>query len=320
MNLTIIGTGYVGLVTGAVFAERGHAVLCVDKVVEKIDLLNRGGMPIYEPGIEESVAASRKAGRLRFGTDIAEGVRSADVIFLCVDTPPHESGSADLSSIEAASNQIARHLDRYKVIVEKSTVPVKTGERVRQTIARKCPEGVEFDVASNPEFLREGSALADARKPDRIVLGVSSERAGAVLRSLYASFEAPLIVTDIPSAEIIKHAANSFLAMKISFANAVSRICELAGADVAEVMRGVGLDRRIGPAFLDAGFGYGGSCFPKDVAAFHRIAQELGYDFRLLQEVQKINEEQRQHVLHKLEQEVWILKGKRIALLGLAFK
>ena len=319
MNLCVIGTGYVGLVTGSCFAHKGHKVVCVDKDAEKIKVLNGGGMPIYEPGLEDIVKACRKDGRLRFVTDIAEGMKDAEVVFVCVDTPPTATGTADLSSVENVARQIARHLSRYTVVVEKSTVPVKTGEKVLKTLQRNAP-GVECDVVSNPEFLREGSAMSDALKPDRVVLGVTSPKAAKVMKRLYADVKCPVLVTDIASAELIKHASNSFLATKISFINAVAVVCEMSGADIQLVAQGMGLDPRIGPKFLSAGLGYGGSCFPKDVAAFEQIARELGFDFGLLGEVQKINREMRERFLRKVEEELWVVKGKTIGVWGLAFK
>jgi UDPglucose 6-dehydrogenase len=320
MNICIVGTGYVGLVSGTVFAHKGHNVICVDKEENKIEMLKQGKMPIYEPGLEKMVIENYKAKRLRFSTDVGEGVRSSQIIFIAVGTPPSEDGRADLSYIEQVARQIARHINEYKIIVEKSTVPVQTGEKVQLTIQRNIKQEIEFDVVSNPEFLKEGAAIEDALHPDRIVVGTSSERARKVLRELYKDFGAPIIMTDVKSAEIIKHAANSFLACKISYINAVARICELAGANITEVAEGMGLDRRIGRQFLDAGLGYGGSCFPKDIDAFERISQELGYDFRLLHEIQQINKEQKMHFLKKVEEELWVLKGKVVGVLGLAFK
>lgn len=320
MDVSIIGTGYVGLTTGAAFAEKGHTVLCVDNDSRKVAALRRGRMPIFEPGLDELVRRNVKAKRLRFSTAVKDAVDFGEVVFLCLPTPPMPSGMADLSFIEAVAREIAEYLTRYRVIVEKSTVPVRTGGRVKQVISKYARKGVEFDVASNPEFLREGNAVHDALNPDRIVLGVESKRAEQVLRELYKPFKAPVLVADIESAELIKHASNSFLALKISYINAISRICELAGADVGLVAEGMGLDHRIGRAFLDAGIGYGGSCFSKDINAFYAIAKELGYDFELLRMIEQINHEARQRFLKKVEQELWIIKGKRIAALGLAFK
>ena len=320
MNVCIIGTGYVGLVTGATLAELGNRVFCVDNNEAKIALLNRGEIPIYEPGLSELIATSRQAGRITFTSSIAEGVKPSEVVFIAVSTPPKPDGSADLSAVAAVAREVAGNLNGYKVVVDKSTVPVKTGEKVAETIERYSPEGSEFDVVSNPEFLREGSAIYDTFHPDRIVIGTPSRRAAEILVELYKPLNAPVIITDINSAEIIKHAANSFLATKISFANALARICEAAGANVEEVTRGVGLDNRVGAKFLNAGVGYGGSCFPKDVSAFISISEELGYDFRLLKEVERINEEQIDFFFRKIKDTLWILEEKKIAILGLAFK
>ncbi|HRI12737.1 MAG TPA: UDP-glucose/GDP-mannose dehydrogenase family protein [Verrucomicrobiota bacterium] len=320
MNIAIIGTGYVGLVTGTCFAEVGHHVICVDNDPKKIELLRGGGIPIYEPGLEELLRRNVAAGRLEFTGSTAEGVARADVIFIAVPTPPHADGSVDLSFIERVAREIASHLTSYRIIVDKSTVPVKTAEKVTETIRRYCRGNVEFDVVSNPEFLREGFAVEDLMKPDRIVIGVSGERPVAAMRQLYSPFPAPFIVTDTNSAELIKHAANSFLALKISYANALSVICEAAGANVQEVARGMGLDARIGTRFLNAGLGFGGSCFPKDLSAFIQISTQLGYDFRLLKEVQRINAEQMERFVQKITDTLWVLKDKRIGVLGLAFK
>jgi len=320
MKLAIIGTGYVGLATGACFAEVGHHVICVDNDPKKVELLRTGGMPIFEPGLEELVKTMTAAGRLKFSNSVAEGVNGAEVIFICVPTPPLPDGGVDLSYIESVAREIATNLTGYRIIVDKSTVPVKTGEKVAETIRRYSRTKVEFDVVSNPEFLREGFAVEDLRRPDRIVIGTSSPRPGAAMRELYAPFEAPIIVTDTNSAELIKHAANSFLALKISYINAIAAICEAAGANVLEVAQGMGMDERIGRRFLNAGIGFGGSCFPKDLSAFIRISDQLGYDFRLLKEVQRINAEQMDRFLEKITDTLWVLKDKQIGVLGLAFK
>jgi UDPglucose 6-dehydrogenase len=320
-SIAVIGTGYVGMVTGAMLAEIGHDVTCIDNDARKIAAIQQGRLPIYEPGLDELVERLRATGRLHFTSDIVEPVRRADVVFICVGTPAMPSGKADLSYIEQVSRAIAANLVGYTVIVEKSTVPVHTGLKVKRTIERAAA-GRDFDVASNPEFLAEGRAVHDALNPNRIVIGVDSQRARAVLEVTYAPLAARsrLIVTTIESAEIIKHASNSFLALKISYINAVARVCELAGADIVEVATGMGLDERIGPQFLRAGIGYGGSCFPKDVDAFYDIATELGYEFSLLKEAQRINAEQRSWFIRKIEQALWVVKGKRVALLGLSFK
>lgn len=320
MNISIIGTGHVGLITGACLAERGHKVLCVDSDERKVKLLKSGKMPIYEPGLEPLVLKNVKARRLQFGGSNADAVAYGKVIFICVPTPPTASGGADLSYIEAVSRDIARSLTEYRLVVEKSTVPVRTGGHVRSVIGKYARKGVDFDVASNPEFLREGSAIEDTLYPDRVVFGVETRRAEMVLRDVYKPFKSPIVVTDIKSAELIKHASNSFLALKISYANALAAVCERAGASVTEVVRGMGMDKRIGSSFLNAGIGYGGSCFPKDVAAFESISHDLGYDFGLLREVMKVNVDARERFLKKVEEELWIVKGKSICALGLSFK
>jgi UDPglucose 6-dehydrogenase len=318
MKLTLIGTGYVGLVTGACFAEVGHDVVCVDSA--KVKVLQGGGIPIYEPGLDDLVRKSVEAGRLRFTDQTPEGVAHGQVIFIAVPTPPLEDGSVDMSFIERVARDIAGAMDSYKIVVDKSTVPVKTGQNVAETIRRYCRAKVEFDVVSNPEFLREGFAVEDLRKPDRIVIGVASPRPVAAMKEIYEPFKAPIIVTDINSAELIKHAANSFLALKISYINAISAICEASGASVIEVANGIGMDTRIGRRFLDAGLGFGGSCFPKDLSAFIKIAEQLGCDFRLLKEVQRINAEQMDRFVKKIADTLWVLRDKQIGVLGLAFK
>jgi UDPglucose 6-dehydrogenase len=320
MKLSIVGTGYVGLVTGACFAEVGHQVICVDNDAAKVKLLQSGGIPIYEPGLEELVKQNTAAGRLSFTDSIAEGVRRSEVIFIAVPTPPLPDGSVDSSFIEKVAREIAAALTTYKIVVDKSTVPVKTGEKVAETIKRYCPAKVDFDVVSNPEFLREGFAVDDLMKPDRIVVGVRSQRPVAAMRAVYAPFNVPLIITDINSAELIKHASNSFLALKISYINAVAALCEATGANVQEVAAGMGMDERIGRRFLNAGLGFGGSCFPKDLSAFIKIAEQLGHDFRLLKEVQRINAEQMERFIKKITDTLWVLKDKKIGVFGLAFK
>ena len=320
MKLTIIGTGYVGLVTGTCFAEVGHQVICVDNNAEKVKLLQGGGIPIYEPGLEDLVKKNVAAGRLRFTASTKEGVDNSDVIFIAVPTPPQQDGSVDLSFIESVAREIATAITSYKIVVDKSTVPVRTGDKVAETIKRYCKAKVDCDVVSNPEFLREGFAVEDLMKPDRIVIGARSERPVAAMKEVYAPFNAPIIVTDINSAELIKHAANSFLALKISYINAVSIICEASGANVQEVAAGMGMDARIGRRFLDAGLGFGGSCFPKDLSAFIKISEQLGYDFALLKEVQRINAGQMERFVKKITDTLWVLKDKTIGVLGLAFK
>jgi UDPglucose 6-dehydrogenase len=320
MKLTIIGTGYVGLVTGACFAEVGHQVVCVDNDAAKVKVLQAGGLPIYEPGLEELVKQNTAAGRLSFTTSTAEGVEKSDVIFIAVPTPPLPDGSVDLSFIEKVARDIAGAMTGYKIIVDKSTVPVKTGDNVAETIKRYCKARVDFDVVSNPEFLREGFAVEDLMRPDRVVIGVRSQRPVPAMKEIYGPFNAPIIVTDINSAELIKHASNSFLALKISYINAISVLCEATGANVQEVANGMGMDERIGRRFLDASLGFGGSCFPKDLSAFIKIAEQVGCQFGLLKEVQQINERQMDRFLKKISDTLWVLKDKTIGVLGLAFK
>ncbi len=320
MRIAVIGAGYVGLVTASCFAELGNNVICVDIDEDKISKLNNGIIPIYEPGLEELALANRRAGRLRFATDIKRAIAESEIIFICVGTPPKKSGEADLSHVESVARTVAEVMDSYKIIVEKSTVPVETGSKVAKSIKAYNMHKVDFDVVSNPEFLREGSAISDFMKPDRIVVGCESERAKQAMQKLYGPLNAPVLFTDIKSAEIIKHASNSFLAAKISFINAISNICESAGADVEKVAEGMGMDKRIGRSFLDAGLGYGGFCFPKDAEAFIRISEKLGYNFSLLKAAQEINQQQRMHFVRKVEKALWVARGKTIGVLGLAFK
>ena len=338
MHVSVIGSGYVGLVTGACLAEIGHAVVCMDDDARKIGTLQEGRLPVYEPHLETIVTRNRRAGRLRFTAEVGEAVREAAILFICVNTPPRPDGEADLTYVERAVRRIAEQATRNTIITEKSTVPVQTGQWIEKTLTvYKQRPGIAFEVASNPEFTREGAAVEDFLHPDRIVVGVSGPRAEAALRELYAPIvdgkfacpihldcrvdrAVPFLVTDIASAELIKHASNSFLAMKIAFANAVADVCDAAGADILQVVRGVGLDKRIGRAFLNAGIGFGGSCFPKDLKAFVKIAEQNGYDFALLKEVERINAARRQLVVTKLKQTLWNLAGKRVGLLGLAFK
>lgn len=320
MNLAIIGSGYVGLVTGACFADVGHNVLCVDNDPAKVEALRSGKVPIYEPGLEEVIHRNVSAHRLHFSGNIEEAVDKSQIIFIAVPTPQKPNGDADLSYIEKVAREIAGVLHSYRVIVDKSTVPVKTGEKVAESIKRYNRHNAEFDVVSNPEFLREGCAVRDLMQPDRIVIGAQSERAIALMKQVYEPFMAPILVTDINSAELIKHAANSFLALKISYINALSAICEASGADVEKVADGIGTDRRIGRSFLNAGIGYGGSCFPKDIAAFITISEQLGVPFPLLKEVQRINTEQKERFLKVIRDTLWVLREKRVAVWGLTFK
>ena len=320
METSIIGSGYVGLVTGACFADVGHHVICVDNDSEKVKQLKAGEIPIYEPGLEEIVHRNVSAQRLHFTGNIQEAVERSQIIFIAVPTPPLPDGDVDLSFVEKVAREIAGVLTDYRVIVDKSTVPVKTGEKVVESIKRYNRQGAKFDVVSNPEFLREGCAVADLMHPDRIVIGAQSEQAIDLMKKVYEPFMAPILVTDISSAELIKHCANSFLALKISYINAVSGICEASGADVEKVADGIGMDHRIGRDFLNAGIGYGGSCFPKDIAAFIAISEQLGTPFALLKEVQRINEGQKARFLKAIRDTLWVLREKRIAVWGLTFK
>ena len=322
MNVGIIGTGHVGLPTAAAMARFGHLVVATDADREKVAVLARGETPFFEPGLASLVREGSDAGRLRFTPDPSVAVGSSDVVFLCVGTPPRATGEASLSAMERAAETVARHAGRPVVVVEKSTVPAGTAERVAETLARHRPEGT-FRVASNPEFLREGSAVEDSLRPERILVGSDSPEALAALRELYAPVVregARWIETDLRTAELAKHACNAFLAMKISFANALARICEAAGADVVDVLEVMGADPRIGRAHLSAGLGYGGYCFPKDLQAFERLSHRLGYDFPLLREVARINEEAVDATFRKVQEALWNLEDKRVALLGLAFK
>src|SRR6266568_1181443 len=295
MNICVVGTGYVGLVTGAVFADLGNDVLCVDNQPEKVAALQAGKMPIYEPGLEEMVGRNVADARLAFTTDLAAAVRRALIIFITVGTPPKADGETDLGAVEQVAAAIGRAMEKYTVIVNKSTVPVGTGDFVRDVIERHQRQRVPFDVVSNPEFLREGSAIEDTLRPDRIVVGAPNQQVAMTLLELYAPLERPMIITDVHSAELIKYASNGFLAAKISFINEIANLCELAGGDVTQVMKGMGLDPRIGGAFLQAGLGYGGSCFPKDVDSLIHTAATLGYRFDLLRAVVDINTERSAH-------------------------
>ena len=320
MDLSIIGSGYVGLVTGACFADVGHNVICVDNDAAKVEALKAGKIPIYEPGLEEVIHRNVSAHRLRFSGSIKEAVDNSQIVFIAVPTPQQPNGDVDLSFIEKVSREIAGILTDYRVIVDKSTVPVKTGERVAESIKRYNRHGAKFDVVSNPEFLREGCAVGDLMHPDRVVIGAQSEHAIDLMKKVYEPFMAPILVTDINSAELIKHAANSFLALKISYINAIASICAASGADVEKVADGIGMDHRIGRQFLNAGIGYGGSCFPKDVAAFIAISEQLGVPFNLLKEVQRINASQKERFLKLIRETLWVLREKKIAVWGLTFK
>lgn len=328
MNITIVGSGYVGLVTGVCLAQIGHKVICVDVDQEKIKKLKQGKVPIYEPGLEDLLKKNLKNKRLSFTTSIKEATKKSIAIFIAVGTPSKKNGDADLTYVENVARQIAVNMDSYKLIIEKSTVPAETGKRVARTVKMNLPKKfrknnkitLDFDVASNPEFLREGSAVHDFMNPDRVVAGVESEKAEKLFREIYKPLKPHMVFTNISSAELIKHASNSFLATKISFINAISKICDHLGADVLKVAEGMGYDKRIGKAFLNAGVGYGGSCFPKDVDAFIRISEKSGYSFNLLNEVRNINEEQKASFVRLIEDKLWIVKNKVIGVLGLAFK
>jgi UDPglucose 6-dehydrogenase len=339
ISIAVVGSGYVGLVASACFAEIGHKVICVDNDEAKVRTLREGGVPIHEEYLPELLSRHRDQ-RLEFTTDLRTAAQAAQAIFIAVGTPQSRSGSADLSYVDAVASEIARSIDSYKVIVEKSTVPVYTNEWIRRVIERNGVPRDLFDVTSNPEFLREGTAVVDFLHADRIVVGSATERASELLQQIYHPLTSgqyyghanavpgprskedppPILLTSTKAAEIIKHASNAFLATKISFINAVANLCEAAGADVEEVARGIGMDSRIGTKFLRAGIGYGGSCFPKDVAAFRNVAELVGVDFGLLREVERINEEQKDRFFQKVRSALWTFRGKRIGVLGLAFK
>ena len=320
MNICVIGVGYVGLVTGAVFADLGNEVICIDVVEEKIKMLQEGKIPIYEPGLEEMVVRNTKDNRLFFSTSITKGVKRAEIIFICVGTPPRANGETDLSYVEAVAKGIAEAMDSYKIIVNKSTVPVGTGDFVRKIIEKNKKVDTDFDVVSNPEFLREGSAIQDTICPDRIVIGAPNKKVAMKLLELYATLGRPMLITDVYSAEIIKYASNAFLATKISFINAIANICEKAGANVTDVTRGMGYDSRIGPDFLSAGLGFGGSCFPKDSESLVQTSAKLGYNFDLLQAVININKERGAHFVNLIKARINPLSDKILGVLGLAFK
>jgi len=323
MNICIIGTGYVGLVTGACLAEFGMNLICVDNDRSKIELLKQGKVTIHEPGLEDLVLKNMKEGRLSFSTSIEEGVKSSLVIFIAVGTPPNDDGSADLKFVEEVAETIARHMEGYKVIVMKSTVPVGTCRRLKQLIENHQIHPSPFDIVSNPEFQREGSAIEDFMRPDRVTIGAESEQAIAIMKDIYSALyliETPFVITSLETAEMIKYAANVFLATKVSFINEIANLCEVMGADVRHVARAMGLDGRIGKKFLHPGPGYGGSCFPKDTRALSKMAQEKGYSFNILNAVIKVNDEQKKRMIQKIMGKVGDLKGKTIGILGLSFK
>ncbi len=320
-KITIIGTGYVGLVTGACFAEIGHKVVCVDRDKEKIKNLKKGIIPIYEPYLKELVSKNIKKKRLNFTSSIKEGIKESKIIFICVGTPTRIDGNSDLSSIEVVIREIAQLSISNKIIVEKSTVPVKTAEYIKKNLdLYKKNKKLKFSVVSNPEFLREGSAIKDFLKPDRIVIGTEDDKAKEIMLEIYSSIKAPKIVTDLKSAELIKYVSNTFLALKISFINFIAQICEKTGADIKEVALGMGLDKRIGKLFLEAGIGYGGSCLPKDIKAFIRIVRDFGIDATLLESIENINKNQREFFLQKIKDSLGNVSGKTVGILGLAFK
>jgi UDPglucose 6-dehydrogenase len=321
MKIAVIGSGYVGLVAGACLAENGNEVICVDKDASKVRALQRGRIPIYEPGLEEMVRRNRAEKRLTFTTDLPKGIRASQIVFIAVGTPTGEDGSADLSHVLEVARQIGKAMNGYKVIVDKSTVPVGTSEKVREVIKKETQH--PFSVVSNPEFLKQGAAIEDFMKPDRVVIGAEDQRAGQIMTELYAPFTrtgAPIMMMDCASAELCKYAANAMLATRISFMNEVANVCEVVGADVDQVRRAVASDRRIGPAFLFPGVGYGGSCFPKDVKAMVKFASAKNYDFEILRAVENVNDRQKVRLLSKMKQHFGSLKGKRIAVWGLAFK
>jgi len=323
MNICVIGTGYVGLVTGACLAEFGMSLICVDNDQEKINLLKQGTISIYEPGLEGLVVKNMREGRLSFSTNVEEAVKSSLVVFIAVGTPSQEDGSANLQAAEEVAKQIGRSMNGYKVIVIKSTVPVGTARRLKKLIQDHQTQPVPFDIVSNPEFQREGSAIEDFMRPDRVTIGAESEQAIAIMKDIYSALyliETPFVITGLETAEMIKYAANAFLATKVSFINEIANLCERMGADVHHVARAMGLDGRIGKKFLHPGPGYGGSCFPKDTRALSRMAQEKGYSFKILDSVIRVNEEQKKRMVVKIQEKVGDLRGKTIGILGLSFK
>jgi UDPglucose 6-dehydrogenase len=320
MKIGVIGTGYVGLVTAVCLADLGHDVVGTDVVADKIDKASRGISHIYEPGLEKLLKANLKKGNLSFTPDLDKAIQSSDVLFVSVNTPQKEDGSADMTFVESVSRKIADNLNDYKVVVEKSTVPVKTSMWIKKTITSCKKKDVDFDVASNPEFLREGSAVSDFLNPDRIIIGVETEKARDILVKIYEKFKDRILVTNIDTAELIKHASNSYLALKISYINLIADLCEKTDADVNQVAKGMGFDPRIGSQFLRAGLGYGGSCFPKDIRALAKIGEDLGVNMNLLREADRVNLDRIDSFVEKTKKALWILKDKKIAVLGLAFK
>jgi UDPglucose 6-dehydrogenase len=320
MQVSVVGTGYVGLVTSVVLADLGNKVVCVDKDQAKVDLIRSGKSPIYEPGLEEMLQRVLAAGRLTIISSISEAVKESSVVFICVGTPPDENGFPDMTAVKAVAREIGRSVEKPIVVVNKSTVPVGSGDLVEQVMLEAGADPTLISVASCPEFLREGSAIQDTLHPDRVVIGARNKDAAETVARIFEPLGAPIFLTDLNSAELIKYGSNAFLAMKISFINAMSRVCELAGADVGEVAKGMGMDRRIGSQFLQAGLGWGGSCFPKDVQGLIKTSETLGYDFALLKEVESVNEAQTQRFVDRLEARIGGFAGKKIALWGLSFK
>ena len=320
MKISVVGSGHVGLISGVCFAEKGHEVLCVDHDKEKLASLKKGEVTFYEPGLPELLKKHVASKKVTFSDRTEDAVEFGQAIFICVGTPSTERGKADMSYVEGVARTVAENLTDYRLVVEKSTVPIKTSERIRRTISRYIKGDIQFDVASNPEFLREGSAIDDTLNPDRVVVGVDSAKGESLLREIYEGFDCPIVVTSVGSAELIKHASNSFLALKITYANWLARLCEVSGADVDEVVHGMGLDHRIGHHFFGAGIGYGGSCFPKDVDALAHISEELGLDAPLIRLISDTNKEQLENFYKKIESELWVLNDKTIAIWGLAFK
>lgn len=320
MNISVLGVGYVGLVTGAVFADLGNMVICCDAMEDKIAMLKRLEMPFYEPGLEEVVSRNVEDGRLTFTTDAAEAVKRSEIIFIAVGTPPKDNGETDLSQVESAAAIIGKNINDYKIVVNKSTVPVGTGDFVKNIIEKYKPSNIEVDVVSNPEFLAEGTAIRDAMAPDRIVIGAPNKRVAMKLIELYSTLEKPMVITGVRSAEMIKYASNAFLAMKISFINSIANLCEKVDADIEEVARGVGLDDRIGNRFLRAGIGYGGSCFPKDTESLLYVSQKYDSEIKLIKETIEFNKKQPERLLIKARENLGDLKGKTIGVLGLSFK
>jgi UDPglucose 6-dehydrogenase len=320
MDIAVIGTGYVGLVTGAVFAELGNHVICADKDAGRIERLKALKMPFFEPGLEEMVTRNQEDGRIEFTADVPHAIKECEIIFIAVGTPPKEQGETDLSQVEAAAAEIGKNYNNYKIIVNKSTVPVGTGDLVKEIINRHKPPELDIHVVSNPEFLSEGQAVADAMSPDRIVIGAPNKQVAMKLIELYSTLEKPMIITSVRSAEMIKYASNAFLATKISFINSVANLCEAVGADVDEVRRGMGLDGRIGPKFLRAGVGYGGSCFPKDTESLLHVSRKYGAEMDILHGAIEVNRRQPERFVDRVEKDLGGLKGKIIGVMGLSFK